>query len=342
MRSAVFYGKKKIRVEDLTKPEIGPEEVLIKVMACGVCGTDVHIFEGAEGAAPTIPPMILGHEFSGIVARVGEKAGNFAVGDRACVDPNVICGKCSFCLCGKSHFCENMKGIGTTVNGGFAEYCAVPYQNAYKLADHISFEEGAMVEPIACCLHGIEQCELHAGSTVMIIGAGTIGLIMLQLARLSGASHVLVIEPVKEKREKALQLGADLALNPAEENISGRLKTAGNQGFDAVIECVGLPTTMKDAVRYAGKKSVVLLFGLTTSAEEITIRPFELFKNEISIKTSFINPYTHSSAIALLNANKINVKSLLSESVSLEELSTVLEDPARRRSGKVIVLPHGV
>ena len=199
-----------MKVQESPVPKLEPDGVLVRVMACGICGTDVHIYEGDKGAADTTPPVILGHEFSGVVEAVGEKVSRVKAGDRVCIDPNSLYGACSYCRTGIGHFCENMVGIGTTVDGGFAEYCAVPESQVYRLAAGISFEEGAMAEPLACCLHGIDLCEIRPGSAVMVIGAGLIGLMMVQLAKLSGVRLVAVLEPVEEKRILALKLGADL------------------------------------------------------------------------------------------------------------------------------------
>lgn len=150
MKSAVFYGKHDLRVEEHEMPEVGPKDVLIQVKACGVCGTDVHIYEGDKGAAEVTPPTILGHEFSGVIAEVGSEVTNYKAGDRVCIDPNCYCGACEPCRNGVAHYCEHMIGCGTTVNGGFAEYCAVNERQVYKLGDNTSFEQGAMTEP--CCL----------------------------------------------------------------------------------------------------------------------------------------------------------------------------------------------
>lgn len=209
MKSAVFYGKHDMRVEESPMPKVGAEDVLIQVKACGICGTDVHIYEGDKGAAEVTPPTILGHEFSGVVAEVGSAVTNVKVGDRVCIDPNCYCGTCDFCRNGIAHYCTDMIGYGTTVNGGFAEYCSVNQRQVYKLGDHTTFEQGAMTEPVACCLHGMDMCNIHPGSSVVIIGGGMIGLLMLQLARLAGAARTALLEPVASKREVAKKLGAD-------------------------------------------------------------------------------------------------------------------------------------
>ena len=223
MKSAVFYGKHDMRVEESPMPKVGKEDVLIQVKACGICGTDVHIYEGDKGAAEVTPPTILGHEFSGVVAEVGSSVTNVKVGDRVCIDPNCYCGKCDFCRNGIAHYCTDMIGYGTTVNGGFAEYCSVNQRQVYKLGDNTTFEQGAMTEPVACCLHGIDMCNIHPGSSVVVIGGGMIGLLMLQLARLAGAARTALLEPVEAKREVAKKLGADICIDPIHDDVKAVL-----------------------------------------------------------------------------------------------------------------------
>ena len=206
MRSAVFYGKHDLRVEEHEVPAVGPHDVLIQVKACGVCGTDVHIYEGDKGAAEVTPPTILGHEFAGIISEVGSQVKNYKPGDRVCIDPNCYCGACDPCRNGVAHYCENMIGYGTTVDGGFAEYCSVDERQVYLLGENTTFEQGAMAEPVACCLHGIDMCEIQPGHQVVVIGGGMIGLLMLQLAKLAGAAKVALLEPVENKREVGKKL----------------------------------------------------------------------------------------------------------------------------------------
>lgn len=338
MKAAVFYGKEDLRVEELPIPEIkNADDVLIRVRACGVCGTDMHIFDGDEGAAPTPAGTVLGHEFAGEVIAVGSGVGNVKVGDRVAVDPNKLCGVCDFCRGGVGHFCEAMVGIGTTVNGGFAEYCVVPESQVYRFSDKISFAEAAMTEPVACCLHGIDLCEIEAGATVCVIGGGMIGLLMLQLAKLRGAARLILIEPIAEKRALALKLGADTVIDPLTEDTAARISEAGISRIECVIECVGKTATMKQAIELAGKKSTVMLFGLSKPNDTIDIKPFEIFKKEITLKASFINPYTQSRALALIDSGRIDVSSMIYKTVGVEELPSVLADKAERARGKYIV-----
>jgi L-iditol 2-dehydrogenase len=340
MKAAVFHGKNDLRLEEVNAPVPGKDEVLVKVMACGVCGTDRHIYEGAEGAAKCEPPTILGHEFSGIVYKTGENVKSVKPGDRVCVDPNDMCGKCYYCRDGKAHFCENMIGIGTTVNGGFAEFCAVREKQVYPISNNLSFEEGAMAEPVACCIHGMDLTQVRLGDTVMIIGGGTIGLIMLQLAKISGASLLIVSEPVKAKRDMAKRYGADITIDPFNEDISTVLDLNSIKHIDKTIECAGLKSTMLDAVNFAGRGGTVMMFGLTDPDQEIPLKPFDVFKREITIKASFINPYTQRRAITLLESGKINVRDLITHKIFLDDINKVFEDEELKRSGgKIIIKP---
>lgn len=339
MKAAVFYGKEDLRIENLKTPEItSPEDVLIKVHACGICGTDMHIFDGDEGAAPTPPGTVLGHEFAGEVVATGSNVISVNVGDKVCVDPNWLCNSCDYCREGTGHFCEDMKGIGTTVNGGFADYCIVPQSQVYQFDDTITYAQAAMTEPVACCLHGIDMCDIHPGATVAIIGGGMIGLLMLQLAKLKGAAKLILIEPVEAKRLLAEKLGADITIDSFTHDVSAVLKKNNISRISTVIECVGKPATMKQAISLAGKKSTVMMFGLTKPNDKIEIKPFELFKKEITLKASFINPYTQKRALALINSKKIDVASMIYKTISIDELPLLLKNKEKRVAGKYIVI----
>lgn len=337
MKAVVFQGKERLTVEEWPMPEIKSDEVLVRVMACGVCGTDVHIFEGAAGAAECPPPTVLGHEFSGIVSQVGDKVKRLKPGDRVSVDPNRLCGVCTFCLTGRGHFCENMVGYGTTTDGGFAEYCVVAESQAYKFAEHLSFEEAAMAEPVSCCLHGMDLSGVRQGSTALIIGAGPIGLIMLQLTRLAGAARIIISEPVESKRQAALSLGADAVVDPTSQDVKSFLRPYGN--IDTIVECAGRKETMAAAVDYAGNAATVMLFGLTEPDAVMEIKPFEIFKKELKITASFINPYTFSRALALLESGRIDVKPLLAGSATLAQTPGIFERGETQKNGKLIIKP---
>lgn len=340
MKSAVFYGKHHIKIEEMDMPEIKEDEVLIQIKACGVCGTDVHIYEGDKGAAQVTPPTILGHEFSGIITKTGHQAAQFRHGDRVCIDPNFYCGMCEPCHMGNAHYCSHMTGYGTTANGGFAEYCAVNQRQVYLLGEHTSFEQGAMAEPAACCLHGIDMCEIHPGHQVVVIGGGMIGMLMIQLARLSGAAKVAMLEPVKEKWETGRKMGADFCLDPLSQDISTELGKNGMGRVDTVIECVGKTSTIEQAIAIAGNRAIVMMFGLTKPDAEIRVRPFEIFQKELVLKSSYINPYTQKRALELIDSGRLDVTSMISEMRGLEGLENILANPEVRARGKYIISPE--
>lgn len=340
MKAAVFYGKNDLRIEETDIPKAKADEVVIKVMACGICGTDIHIYEGDEGAAATPAGTVLGHEFAGVITEVGKNVKEIKIGDRVCVDPNKLCGSCYYCKSAIGHFCENIIGIGTTVNGGFEQYCAVPQSQVYKIADTTSFEEAAMSEPVSCCMHGMDLCDIKTDDTVVIIGCGMIGLIMLQLAKRAGAAKIIAIEPDDEKRRLAEKLGAQFCIDPIEENAETVLKKNGITRVTKVIECAGHAETMEQAVHLADKKSIVMFFGLTAPDDTISIKPFEIFKKEIEIKASYINPYTQQRAVEMIDEKRIDVKSMIYEVADIDKLPEILADKELRRKGKFIIAPN--
>ena len=340
MKSAVFYGKHDLRVEEHEMPKVGPKDILIQVKACGICGTDVHIYEGDKGAAEVTPPTILGHEFSGIISEVGSEVTKYKPGDRVCIDPNCYCGSCEPCRNGVAHYCEHMIGYGTTVNGGFAEYCAVNERQVYKLGENTTFEQGAMTEPVSCCLHGIDMCNIKPGHQVVVIGGGMIGLLMMQLAKLAGAAKVALLEPVESKREVAKKLGADVCIDPVNEDVKARLHESGLTWVNTIIECVGRTSTIEQAIDIAGNKAVVMMFGLTKPDDMISVKPFEIFQKELELKASYINPYTQKRALDLIDSGRLDVSSMVYDVCSLEQLEDILSNPKLRANGKYIISPE--
>lgn len=339
MKAARFYEKNRLIIEDIPQKEPLDNEVVIKVRFCGVCGTDVHIFEGDKGSVEVIPPRILGHELSGDVVKVGKNVVKVKAGDRVSVDPNDSCDMCHFCANGKKHLCNEMVGIGTAADGGFAEYIVVRERLVYKIPDNITYESAAMIEPVSCCLHGIELTDIHIGDTVMIVGTGSIGLIMVQLARYMGAVKIIAVEPSKSRRERALDYGADLLIDPLKEDTDNVLEDNGIDNIDKVIDCAGKITTAQYSVRYAGKGAVVMLFGLTAPDDVVGIRPFDIFKKELTIKASFVNPYAFEKSIRLLEAGIVNVEDIITEIVPLDHIQMAFEDKLYNKNGKVLIRP---
>ncbi|MCB6202532.1 zinc-dependent alcohol dehydrogenase family protein [Extibacter muris] len=336
MKAAVYYGKQDLRVEEVPEKELKDNEVMIKVKYCGVCGTDIHIFNGDGGSFAVTPPLIPGHEFSGVVAKVGAGVTSVKAGDRVSGDPNDMCGECYYCKNAMQHFCTNNIGLGTTVDGGFAEYVVIREKQVYKFSDELSFMEAAMAEPISCCLHGIDLCNIKSGDTVLVMGGGPIGMIMMQLAKNAGASKVILSEPVEEKRELAVKLGATKTINPIEEAVQAVLADYC-ANVDVVIECVGNIHTQEDAIKFAGKGATVMYFGLAAPDESLPLKPDDIFKKELKVTSSFINPYTFERAIQVLESKAIDLESLITNIVPLDDIADVFTKPEYRRTGKVMI-----
>ena len=336
MKAAVYHGPGDLRVEEVPVRKLKDNEVKIQVKYCGICGTDIHIFHGDGGCCDVTPPLVPRHEFSGVVAEVGAGVKAVKVGDRVTGDPNDMCGECYFCKNGMQHFCKNNIGIGTTVDGGFAEYVIMREKQAYKVSDELSFIEAAMAEPISCCLHGIDLCNIKAGDTVLVMGGGPIGMIMMQLAKNAGASKVIMSEPVEEKREQALKLGATKTIDPLHEDVEAVLAEYC-ENVNVVIECVGNVHTQADAVRFAGRGATIMYFGLAAPEESFPIRPDDIFKKELHITSSYINPYSFERAIQILESGTVELESLITNVVPLDDIADVFTKPEYRRTGKVMI-----
>lgn len=337
MKAARFYEKHKLVVENV--PEIQPDEngVMIKIHYCGICGTDVHIFEGAKGSAEVNPPVTLGHELSGDVVKVGSSVHKIKVGDRVSVDPNSYCGKCYFCANGKKHLCRHMVGLGTAADGGFAEYVTVSEKLVFPIAENVSYEAAAMTEPLSCCLHGMDLTDVKIGDTVMVIGTGNIGMIMLQLAKNAGAATIIAVEPNEKRRQKAKEMGADICIDPLHDDTDNILWENGIKNIEKVIDCAGLTSTAEYAVKFAGKGANVMLFGLTGPDDEMKLKPFEVFKKELTIKGSFVNPSTFERAGRLLAAGAVKVENLITDIVPLSDIQSVFENRLYAKDGKVLI-----
>lgn len=336
MKASFFLGKGSFEVREAEMPRAGRGEVVIENMVCGVCGTDVHIFHGEPGSADVNPPVVLGHEYAGVVTEVGEGVTSLKPGDHVTVDPNIYCGKCRYCHNGKKQLCERMEAIGVTRNGGFEEYSLVPESQAFRLEDSLPLEFGAMAEPVACCLHGIDRAEIRAGDTVCVVGGGAIGLIMVQLAKLSGAAQVLLSEPNEKRRQAGLSLGAAAAIDPTDYSSMGSyLETA-----DVVIECAGNTPAVKSAFKYAKKGANIVLFSVPRVDSTFDLPLFDVYKKELTVKGSFVNPDTHQRAVDLLNAGKLDFSRIITHRFPLDQLPEAIAMQMSDQSIKVIVCPQ--
>ncbi len=340
MKSNYFLGNGCFEVREEPIPAVGENDVLVRVAACGICGTDVHIYHGDKGSAEVHPPVVLGHELAGVVEKVGGRVTAVQVGDHVAVDPNLYCGKCPYCQTGRKQLCTHLYAIGVNRNGGFAEYCVAPQTQCYRLHPEIPLEYGAMAEPLACCIHGIDRLHLRTGDTVCVIGGGAIGLLMLQLAKLSGASRVIVSEPVAMRREIARQLGADLTVDPVHENLAERIEAClGVPGVDAVIECVGNTLAVQQAFEAAKRGTSVLLFSVP---KPYTTHPLDLmavYQKELTVLGSMINPDTQARAVALINSGSIRLKEIITHAYPLSRLKDAILMQMSSESLKVVLKP---
>lgn len=339
MKALVLTAPETLCIQEIPVREPEENEIVIQVKACGVCGTDLHMFHGDKGAFENAYPLVMGHEFAGIVHKTGKNAGKFRVGDHVAVDPNVYCGNCTPCQRGEVHYCENMLGIGTTVDGGFAEYCTVPERAAYLVPAEMESSIAAMMEPVSCCMHGIDRSNIRPGDTAAVIGFGAIGEIMFQLAQCAGAANIIVIEPQEAKREKALQYGAGLAIDPLHQDVPAMLQEKSLQPT-TVIECVGRKDTMETALAIAANCGTVMLFGLTPPGTRLDVYAFEqLFKKELTVTGSYINPLVAERVIRLLANGKIDMDRVITDRISLEDSIQVFKDQSYRSHGKIVIVP---
>jgi 2-desacetyl-2-hydroxyethyl bacteriochlorophyllide A dehydrogenase len=337
MLQALFSAPGHLVLEEVAEPSPAQDEVLVEVAACGICGTDRSIYRGEY---PIGFPIVLGHEYAGTVVGVGSKVETLKVGDRVTVDPNVTCGTCPPCRHGRTHLCTRLSPLGIIRPGGYAQYSAVPERNAYVLTDHVSFAEAAAIEPLACCVRGIDQAQIELGSTVTILGAGPIGCLLLQLAQLRGAATVLVSEPNPSRREIATTLGATVVPGGPEEFRARVLEQTEGLGADVVIEAAGRRVTGELALGLVRRGGIVLWFGTCDPKDMIAISPYWVNENEITIKGSFNNPFTHAPALAMVTAGHVRLAPLLTDRVALTDLERALDLRNFPEAGKILVDPR--
>jgi D-arabinitol dehydrogenase (NADP+) len=330
MKSVVIARPNEIALAMREVPEPGPGELMIQVMASGICGTDLHIYRGEYmGRYPVIP----GHEFSGLVAAVGNQITRFKVGDHVAVEPNIACDNCVNCLNNRQNFCLNWQAIGVTLPGGMEEYVIVPERAAFPIGD-LPFEHGAFMEPLSCVVHGIERARIGLADHVAIFGAGPIGILMLQMARIQGAAHITVLEINPGRADLASEMGADRVVSSFEEL---RADT-----YDIVIDATGAIPLMNRSIDYVRMGGTVLLFGVPPSGKNLEMEGFKIFRKGLTVLSSFTSVRNSFQAVDLLQSGQIQVEPLISHRLPLQELPRALEllesrDPAVR---KVIIQPN--
>jgi len=345
MKAMRFYAPMDIRFEEVDIPKIGPEELLVKVEIALTCGTDVKMYR--RGHPMIKPPHIFGHEFAGIVTKAGEKVTEFQEGQRVVAANSAPCNSCYFCEIGKPNLCENLLDnlIGFSVDGAYAEYIRVPEsivrQNTYNLPDHVSFGEAALLEPLACVVNGNEVAGIKLGDTVVIIGAGPIGLMHVQLAGIEGATKVICTDLREERLKVATELGADFVVNASNEDQAESVRDlTDGLGADVVIEAVGLPQTWELAVEMTRKAGTAVLFGGCPSGTKITLDTQRIHYGDLTIKGIFHHtPLSVKLAYDLITSGRFKGKPLITDRMPLSELESALESMIEGKCIKMAMIP---
>ena len=340
MLAARFINVGDMRIEEVGKPIAGPGELLVRVEATGLCGSDRHMFHGEY---PTALPVTLGHEFAGIVEAVGSGVGRIGVGARVTGDPNIACGYCPACRMGRVNLCHNLKAIGVQLDGGFAQYVIVPQTQAIELPLELTPTHGAFCEPLACCLHGLDVARIAPGSSVAVLGGGVIGLLMVQLAELAGATTVILSTRQRPRRDLALTLGATHAVDPSAVDPIAAVSGASGiipGGVDVVLECAGVADTFTQSIAMARRGGTVVIFGVMPKGQRVAVEPFDLLFRELRVEGAYLNPLTHARAAQMVGAGVLDLDRLITRTIPLEELPQVLATPPGLGEIKTIVLPN--
>jgi NADPH2:quinone reductase len=333
MRAAVWERPGELVVEERPDPEPGPEEIVVRVGACGMCGTDVHIAEGLF--PPTEYPIVPGHEFAGEVVEVGAGVEEVEVGAQVAVDPSLFCGHCDFCRIQRGNLCRNWNAIGDTVDGAFAELVKAPARNAYELPDGATARTGALVEPLSCAVHGMRRLEPGTGDSVLVTGAGTMGLLLLQLLARGGTSSVTVVD----RNERRLELASSLGATAVETDVRAAMRDHPD-GFDCVVDATGVPPVIQqgfDAARRGGK---LMVFGVAPEDAHVELSPFRIYNDEVTIVGSMAVLYTFVPAIELLRSGAVRTEPLLTHTFPLEAFGEALEAMRAGEGIKIQVLPN--
>jgi len=334
MKAQVLYEPNVMKLEEVDVPEIMDNEVLVKIKAVGICGSDISYYFGHSplGTDDGKGPLVIGHEMSGEVVKVGSipaGMGLFKPGDRVALNPVMQCNACPACLNGQFNVCSNMLGVlGVSVNGGFAEYCKANYTHVYKLPDNVTFEEAALAEPLACATYAVKQLEVGLGQTVVVFGPGGIGLMMSQLAKSLGAGKVILVGITDFPLGVGLELGVDHVINTADKSS----KYYAESLPEKIIELTGglaerclVATSGMDALQAAldvtGNRSTIVYFGLPGPEDELKINVLDAINKDRIIKFSWLAPGTWDTVLRAVAAKKVRLDEIITHKFSLEDLS---------------------
>ncbi len=340
MRVAVYYNNRDVRLEELPQPTIGPGEMLVKVLASGICGSDVLEWYRIQKA-----PRVLGHEIAGEIVQVGEGVEDYKIGDRVFVAHHIPCNTCRYCLNGYHTACDTLH----TTNydpGGFAEYIRIPKLNVdrgvFVLPDELSFVEGVFVEPLACVIRGQRVAQLKPGQSVLILGSGISGLLHLMLARASGAGRIITTDISEYRMEAARRFGADVVI-PATEDVPARVREINDgRPADLVIVCAGALSAFDQALQSVDRGGTVLCFATTPPDVNLSVPINEFWRNEIKLMPSYGNaPLDAAIAIELIRADRVQVRDMITHRLDLEQAALGFQLVAEaNESIKVVLEPH--
>ncbi|WP_327188909.1 zinc-dependent alcohol dehydrogenase family protein [Streptomyces xinghaiensis] len=329
MRAAVIESPGKAVLATVPDPVPGPREVVVKVAACGLCGTDLHILQGEF--APSLP-LVPGHEFAGEVVGTGSAVSELKAGDRVAVDPSLYCQECRYCRTGRNNLCDRWAAIGVSAAGGAAEYALAPAANCVKLPDHVGLQDAALIEPLSCAVRGYDVLSARMGAHVLIYGSGTMGLMMLELAKRTGAASVDVVDISAERLATARKLGCSGSAAAAAE-----LSRPG--GWDVVIDATGNAAAIQDGLGRVAKAGTFLQFGVADYATTAVIEPYRIYNQEITITGSMAVLHSYERAAELFAAGVIDPGVFISDRMPLERYPEALERFAAGEGRKIVVVP---
>jgi 2-desacetyl-2-hydroxyethyl bacteriochlorophyllide A dehydrogenase len=329
MKAAVIESVGKAVVSEVPDPTPGPRDVVIQVAACGLCGTDLHILQGEF--APKLP-IVPGHEFAGEVVGLGAEVTEVALGDQVCVDPSLYCHECRYCRVGHNNMCERWAAIGVTTAGGAAQYAVAPVANCVKLPEHIRTQDAALVEPLSCAVRGYDVLQSRLGAHVLIYGSGTMGLMMLELAKRTGAASVDMVDLNPQRLLTAQQLGVSAtAASPDELDRPG--------GWDLVIDATGNAKAIQDGLDRVAKAGTFLQFGVADYATRVTIDPYRIYNQEITITGSMAVLHSYERAAELFANGVLDPDVFISDRLPLSQYPQALEQFAAGTGRKIVVVP---
>ncbi|MFD0413541.1 zinc-dependent alcohol dehydrogenase family protein [Streptomyces sp. NPDC127108] len=329
MKAAIIESVGKAVVGEVPDPTPGPRDVVVEVAACGLCGTDLHILQGEF--APTLP-VVPGHEFAGQVVGVGKDVTEVSIGDQVAVDPSLYCHECRYCREGHNNLCERWAAIGVTTAGGAAQYAVAPVANCVRLPEHIRTQDAALIEPLSCAVRGYDVLRSRLGARVLIYGSGTMGLMMLELAKRTGAASVDVVDLNPDRLATAKSLGVSgSGANPDELDRP--------RGWDVVIDATGNAAAIQDGLDRVAKAGTFLQFGVADYATRVTIDPYRIYNQEITITGSMAVLHSFERAAELFAAGVLDPDVFISDRLPLAQYPEALEKFAAGEGRKIVVVP---